>query len=102
MEHIGLAGSPRNREILPDSWQEPDISRPSSPTGVHEARHWLLRGALQEHGDLLASVGTSLYEAAYQDHDALALVQVKQARAVVLDAIPEANDPHAINARAAR
>jgi hypothetical protein len=52
-----------------------------------DARRWLLRGAVEELGDLLASLGVSISEAAWRGHDAAVLVHVKQARLTLVEAI---------------
>lgn len=51
-----------------------------------QAERWLLRDALQEHGDLIISCGLSLREAAYQGNDQLIRLHWRNARAVLLEA----------------
>ena len=51
------------------------------------ALQWGCREALQPHGDLLASLGLSLREAAYQGRDALAGAHLREARLVLIEAI---------------
>jgi hypothetical protein len=51
------------------------------------ALQWGYREALQEHGDLLASLGVSLREAAYQGRDVLAGAHIREARLVVIEAV---------------
>lgn len=51
------------------------------------ALQWGYRDALQQHADLLASLGVSLREAAYQGRDALAGAHLREARLVVIEAI---------------
>ena len=59
----------------------------SASCDARAALQWGYRDALQEHGDLLASLGVSLREAAYQGRDALAGAHLREARLVVIEAI---------------
>ena len=66
----------------------------NSPTETfHDARparaalQWGYRDALQEHGDLLVSLGLSLREACYQGRDTLAGAHLREARLVVIEAL---------------
>ena len=72
--------------------------QPSSPTAVREADMWLLRDALSKYGDLLASLGVSLSEAAWRGHNSAVDVHVKQARLVVIDALDAAKKLAALDA----
>jgi len=72
--------------------------RPPSPAAVREADMWLLRDALREYGDLLASLGVSLGEAAWRGHNSAVDVSVKQARLVVIDALDAAKKLAALDA----
>jgi hypothetical protein len=59
-------------------------------TPSHDARaalQWGFRDALQEQGDLLASLALSLREAAFQGRDALAGAHLREARLIVIEAI---------------
>jgi len=60
------------------------------------ALQWGYRDALQQHGDLLASLGVSLREAAYQGRDALAAAHLREARLVVIEAIKTYRELEAI------
>jgi len=64
---------------------------------VQAALQWLYRDALQEHGDLLASMGVSLREAAYQGRDALAGAHLREARLVVIEAIKTYRELESLN-----
>ena len=63
-----------------------------APARAWEARRWLLHDALQDYGDLLASLGTSLREAAFRGSDAAILIHIKQARLVLIEAISAAKE----------
>jgi hypothetical protein len=59
---------------------------PPSPQ-ARAALQWGYRDALQECGDLLASLGLSIRESAYQGRDALAGAHLREARLVLIEAI---------------
>ncbi len=68
----------------------PPIDKRLQSDYASETRCWLFRGALEEFGDLLASLGVSIAEAAWRGHDAATLVHVRQARLTILEAISAA------------
>ncbi len=59
---------------------------------LRAALEWGYRNALQELGDLLASLGVSLAEAAYRGDDIATIAHIKQGRLVVVEAIQVAKD----------
>ena len=58
------------------------------------------REALQQHGDLLASLALSLREAAYQGRDELAGAHLGEARLVLIEAIRVFRELEALAGRA--
>ncbi len=64
----------------------PNMMASTSPAELRGALQWGYRDALQEYGDLLASLGLSIREAAYQGHDKATRVYWRDARLVLLEA----------------
>jgi hypothetical protein len=73
-------------------------ARPSCD--ARAAPQWGYRDALQAYGDLLASLGMSLREAAYQGREALAAAHLREARLVVIEAIRTFKELEELNGRA--
>ena len=59
----------------------------TSTAAVREALQWGYRDALGEHGELLASLGVSLAEAAWRGDDVTLRAHVVQVRLVILEAL---------------
>jgi hypothetical protein len=103
-ETPGARGAPGlgNASLLGGGDNPDSISNHHSAQAVKESRKALLRCAIKEHGVLLESLGVSIAEACFRGHDTVAVVHIRQARLVLLDAIKTANDLQAINQEAAR
>ena len=71
------------------------LTQSASPE-LRGALQWGYREALQEYGDLLASLGVSLREASYQGRDALAGAHLREVRHVLIEAIKTHRELEAI------
>jgi hypothetical protein len=69
----------------------------SPPRDARAALQWGYRDALQECGDLLANLGLSHREAAYQGRDVLAGAHLRETRLVLIEAIRALNELENLN-----
>jgi hypothetical protein len=91
------AGGGRASETFSFTGERSEVTQTASRV---QALQWGYRDALQEHGDLLASIGLSLRESAYQGPDALAGAHLREARVVVIEATPAFKELEELNGRA--
>ena len=104
MEHANESLGRCAPEALIDVSLTAETDRKNSPNASKKqalnARRWLLRNAISEHGALLESLGIGIGEATWRGDDRTVATHVKQARLVVIAAIQTVNDLAALDGEA--